>query len=517
MFSIAKLFRRSLFAKIFAVSALTSIALIYITGSQLYGRIRDGIFDEKISSAITEGRAAIQYMDYRFTIAQFDRKVIFADLAKELVNSSNISAEESGREIALFNIRGEKIDGIPARSSSNFLEFDAIPESLRIKVANADGIHWERSNLEYVNGRVIPGIFVGRIIDIPGRGRYEAYVGYDFVAQQRNVDLIGRSMWGTGFLLLALILITASVVLRIVIRPVQVAAAVADSLTAGDLRRRIDVRGEDEVARLGLAFNQMASALADQISRLENLSRVQQRFVSDVSHELRTPLTTIRMAADVIHGAKSDFDPNVARSAELLVAQIERFERLLEDLLEVSRFDAQAAELSQSKVDLNALVQRSVDDLQLAVSERGTRFLVDLPLAPTWLEADPRRINRIVRNLLNNAVDHCEGRPIEVTVRTSDTDVAIGVRDYGIGIAQQNWSRVFDRFWRADPSRSRVSGGTGLGLSIAREDAQLHGGEIKVWGEVGSGANFVVTLPKSPGNQVRTFPLSEIPTPITVL
>lgn len=512
MLSIAKLFRRSLFAKIFAVSALTSIALIYIAGSQLYGRIEKGIFEEKISSAITEGRAAIQYMDYRLTIAQFDRNVKFAELTEELVKSSNISAEESGREIALFNVREEQIDGIPARSSSNFLKFSSIPESLRKKVNAESGVQSQRANLEYVNGRVIPGIFVGRLIDIPNRGRYEVYVGYDFVAQQRNVDLIGRSMWWTGFLLLALILATASVVLRIVIRPVQEAAAVADSLTAGDLRRRINVKGEDEVARLGLAFNQMASSLADQISRLENLSRVQQRFVSDVSHELRTPLTTIRMAADVIHGAKNSFESSVARSAELLVSQIERFERLLEDLLEVSRFDAQAAALSISKVDLIALVQRSVEDLQMAVTEKGAEIRFNHPIEPAWIEADPRRINRIVRNLVNNAADHCEGRPIDLTITASETDVAIGVRDYGVGIAEQNWGRVFDRFWRADPSRSRVSGGTGLGLSIAREDAQLHGGDIKVWGEIGSGAHFVVTLPRTPGGAIRSLPLNEIPT-----
>ena len=115
------------------------------------------------------------------------------------------------------------------------------------------------------------------------------------------------------------------------------------------------VTGEDEVARLGQAFNEMADTLEQQISRLENLSRLQQRFVSDVSHELRTPLTTIRMASDVIHSAKDGFDPNISRSAELLVSQIDRFENLLSDLLEVSRFDAQVATLSLDPVSYTHL------------------------------------------------------------------------------------------------------------------------------------------------------------------
>lgn len=512
---IARLFRRSIFLKIFAVSALTSIALIYLAGSQLYGRIRDGIFEEKITSSLTEGRAAIQYIEYRFTIASFDPKSDFSKLTKELVNSSNVSAAESGREVALFSISREKVDGIPAKVSSNFLKFNSVPKSLRKDVRESGELLSTRGSLEYLNGRVIPGIFIGRTIEIPQHGFYEVYVGYDFVAQQRNVDLIGRSMWGTGLLLLALILITASVVLRIVIRPVQVAADVAESLTAGNLRRRIDVKGEDEVARLGMAFNQMANNLSDQITRLGNLSRVQQRFVSDVSHELRTPLTTIRMAADVIHGARESFDPTIARSSELLVSQIERFERLLEDLLEVSRFDAEAATLAISKVELTALVRRCIEDLNLGGAKTPEVKLLSRNQDLT-IDADPRRISRVIRNLLNNAVDHCEGKPIEITVAENSSCVAIGVRDYGVGISEPNWGRVFDRFWRADPSRSRISGGTGLGLSIAREDASLHGGEIKVWGKPGIGSNFVLTLPKVPGSLIDSYPLSEIPTDLQV-
>ncbi|MEY2841215.1 MAG: hypothetical protein RLY74_356 [Actinomycetota bacterium] len=298
-------------------------------------------------------------------------------------------------------------------------------------------------------------------------------MAYDFVSQERSINLIGQSLWVTGFLLLVLILLTASFVLRISVKPIQIAAEVAESLTTGNLTTRMAVRGEDETARLGIAFNQMATTLAEQISRLENLSRIQQRFVSDVSHELRTPLTTIRMAADVISGARANFEPNIARSAELLQSQIEKFEQLLQDLLEVSRFDAEAATLNFTKIDLNVVVKKCIDDLAPVALERGSKINLQPSSERTLIDGDSRR----------------------------------GVRDYGIGIEKQYWNRVFDRFWRADPSRSRERGGTGLGLSIAKEDAILHGGDIKVWGETGKGANFVLTIPKIAGMSIESYPL----------
>ena len=513
---VLNLFRRSLFLKVFSLTAVISIAFLYLVGSNLYGRITGGIFDEKIASAISEGRAAIQYAEYRFTIAGLNPKADYRALTEEVVRSANVSVQESGREVILLNARGVKAQSIPSVSTSNFLEPESVPEALREKIRESSDLDWQRGDLRYVNGKVIPGIFVGRTFEIPRAGKYEMYVAYDFLAQQRNIDLIGRSLWVTGFLLLALILLTASVVLRMVIRPVQVAAEIAESLTTGDLKNRMNVKGEDEIARLGVAFNQMATTLAEQIARLENLSRVQQRFVSDVSHELRTPLTTIRMASDVIHAARSNFDPTVARSAELLLSQIDKFELLLQDLLEVSRFDAEAAVLSLDRIDIANLVRRSAEDLSILAEEKGTTLRLNGFQAPVFVEADPRRIERIIRNLITNAIDHSESRPVDVTIAENESAISVGVRDYGVGLSSQYWSRVFDRFWRADPSRSRIRGGTGLGLSIAKEDANLHGGEIRVWGELGKGAHFVLTLPKKSGHRIESSPIVEIPTEVNL-
>jgi two-component system sensor histidine kinase MtrB len=505
------IFRRSLFLKVFTLSSVISIALIYFLGSNLYTRIADGIFEEKIAASITEGDSAIQNANYRFIIASLNRSTDIASLVAELVNSSDVSAKDSGREIAFFNSKDKEIRNIPAVTTSNFLEPASISDQLRSKVQKDDAIHWERTQLKYINGEILNGLVVGERISIPGVGNYEMYVLFGFDSQQRTVDLIGRSMWGTGILLIVLIMMVASIVLRQVIKPVKQAAEVAEQLTSGDLMQRMEVKGQDEIARLGTAFNEMADTLEQQITRLENLSRVQQRFVSDVSHELRTPLTTIRMASDVIFSARESFDPVIARSAELLLSQIERFENLLADLLEVSRFDAEVASLSLDKVDMNALVRRCADDLGLSSKESDTQFMFDFPDSNIIIDGDPRRIERIMRNLLANAIDHSEGKPIELTLRVNESAVSVSVRDYGVGLTPQHIERVFDRFWRADPSRSRIRGGTGLGLSIAREDAELHGGGIKVWGEIGRGSNFVLTLPRVHGVGIVEPAISEKP------
>jgi len=209
------------------------------------------------------------------------------------------------------------------------------------------------------------------------------------------------------------------------------------------------------------------------------------------------------MASEVLYSARASFEPSVARSAELLVAQIDRFELLLEDLLEVSRFDAEVAVLEGVEFDLEALLSRSIEDLALVAQEHKTQLLLESDFEPIFIKADIRRVERILRNLMSNAIDHAEGKPVEITIVASDNEVAVGVRDFGIGIDKNSLSRVFDRFWRADPSRARTRGGTGLGLSIALEDARLHNGELDAWGRPGKGAHFVLTLPRNYGNQIE--------------
>jgi two-component system sensor histidine kinase MtrB len=368
-------------------------------------------------------------------------------------------------------------------------------------------MQYEYVTIKYLNGIQANGIAVGSTITIPENNEYEIYYLFPLTQQEQLISLIDVLLWISGVILIILIALITLYVTGRIVRPVREAAEIAEELTAGDLARRIAVRGEDELGRLAIAFNEMAVSLQQQISRLENLSRLQQRFVSDVSHELRTPLTTIRMASQVLFEARNNLDPASARSAELLIAQIERFESLLTDLLEVSRFDARAAILETKEVNITQIVKQVIDQLHAP-----EELKLMAPEDPVNAHVDPRRIERILRNLISNAIDHSEGKGVNINVAQSEHEIGVGVRDYGIGFSEREGDRLFDRFWRADPSRSRLRGGTGLGLAIALEDAQLHEGTLKAWGRPNQGAHFVLTLPKSPGIPIATDPINVLPT-----
>jgi two-component system sensor histidine kinase MtrB len=342
------------------------------------------------------------------------------------------------------------------------------------------------------------------MVSIPRSGRYEMYLLFPLTNQNKTLSLISRSIILVDVALVLLIGLITWLVTRQVVRPVRDAVRIAEQFTSGHLSQRMQVTRKDEIATLGNSFNEMAESIQQQILRLENLSRVQQRFVSDVSHELRTPLTTLRMASEVIYSSRSSFDPQIARSAELLIGNIDRFEHLLEDLLEVSRFDAEVAVLEPIDFNLIALITRCIEDLELVAKENSIQIIFTPQVGELSIFADIRRVERVLRNLLNNAIDHADSKPIHIQLEYNENDVAVAVRDHGVGIDENSLLRVFDRFWRADPSRSRIRGGTGLGLSIALEDARLHNGELEVWARPGRGAHFVLTLPRIAGNSLES-------------
>ena len=378
-----------------------------------------------------------------------------------------------------------------------------IPADLRAAV--------ERDDMAYAYA-VRPGteqrrLVVGAPLYSSSR-RYELYFFFPLDVEVGTLNEVRSALFAGGIALALLVAGVAYLVGRQVVSPVRAAARVADEFAAGRLESRMQVSGEDELARLGEAFNGMAVSLRQKIDELEGLSRLQQRFVSDVSHELRTPLTTVRMAADVLHASREVFPPEVSRAAELLQLELDRFEALLVDLLEISRFDAGAAVLDAELFDLTALLNRVVNALGPLAARRGSDVVVrSTAKGEVLVEADPRRIERVLRNLLANAIEHGEGLPIEIFVGSDANAVAVVVRDRGVGLRPGEASRVFSRFWRADPARARHSGGTGLGLSIALEDVRLHGGWLQAWGEAGTGSAFRMTLPRRAGDEVQASPL----------
>jgi two-component system sensor histidine kinase MtrB len=344
-----------------------------------------------------------------------------------------------------------------------------------------------------------------------GSPPFQLYYLVPLTSAAHQANDIRNTVLATGAALVLLLAVVTGLVTRLVVRPVRLAARTAQRLSAGLLDQRMTVHGEDDLALLGASFNQMAESLQRQIVRLEEMSRLQRRFTSDVSHELRTPLTTVRMAADLIFNKRDSYPPAVARSAELLQHELDRFEALLTDLLEISRFDAGFAALDNELTDLVPAVRQGVDRLSAICTRAGTEIRLTMPATAVIAEVDPRRVDRILRNLVANAVEHGEGRPVEVTLAAGDSAVAITVRDHGVGMRPEERRLVFNRFWRADPSRARHSGGSGLGLSISAEDARLHGGWLEAWGAPGQGAQFRLTLPLRAGDRLAASPLPLVP------
>lgn len=484
-----------------------SVIIVWLLGSALYNQISVGIFDEKLKLSISDAQSTARNTQLQLTFSQYQDKAALKLIFSEILAVPPKSFESAAREIAIFTFANTenkyRFDG-----TSNLVEPKSVPSEFREKVRASESTKWERTNLRYIDGKVERAIVVGHNLKITGAGKYEFYVIFSLAQQGRTMELILNYLRLTGIALILLIGLITFFVLRRLISPIRDAARVAEELMAGNLELRMDIQGKDEIASLGYSFNEMAVSLQQQISRLENLSKLQQRFVSDVSHELRTPLTTIRMASQVIYSSKESFEPTVGRSAELLISQIERFESLLTDLLEVSRFDAQAAILEIEEVDLTVLVKETIDYLH--PSQDRTIHLW-APDNPVLADVDPRRIKRILRNLISNAVDHREDKNIDVQIEETENEVSIGVRDYGVGFNYIEKKLLFERFWRADSSRARTTGGTGLGLSIALEDAKLHQGEIDVWGEPSKGSHFVLTIPKFAGGTINSKPISAQP------
>lgn len=497
-------FRNSLALKVIVSTVVLSLGVIYVAGSALNSQLSAGIKKVNLESSLTEARSTIFSAKYRLVLAQGENEEAVRKVIDDVISAAtSLTTSENAREVVFIKSKGNTVN-INYEISSNFVDANSIPEYLSKNVRKSDYNDWSYITIRYVDGRKVPGLAIGEKVQIPNAGQYEMYLVFSLTNQNATLALITRYLLLTGFFLIFLIGLITWMVLRQVVKPVREAAQIASKFTSGDFSERMLVRSQDEIAILAMAFNDMAESLAEQFARLENLSRVQQRFVSDVSHELRTPLTTLRMASEVIYSANEDFDPVLTRSSELMVAQLDRFEKLLEDLLEISRFDAEAAELETVDFELISLVQRCADDLALVARQNSTELRIYTIESEVNISADIRRVERILRNLFSNAIDFADEKPITITIVASDEDVAIGVRDSGIGLDESSLNRVFDRFWRADLSRARTRGGTGLGLSIALEDARLHNGELEVWGRPDKGAHFVLTLPRKESASINS-------------
>jgi two-component system sensor histidine kinase MtrB len=513
--------RRSIQLRVVASTVVLSAVVIVGVGWFLLRQTRDGLLEHRaeVVVAIADGETD-QAADRLAAVEGTELNV--SQQQADLVDAIRSAGETRGFAVVLGGPvgNGRRLADGGAEKTLD-LDVASVPERMEERFDEAAPTAYSfteiiRTDPETGEQTRTPGIVVGSQLQLPADGLlYTLYYLFPLDEEQETLSLLTRALLTAAALLLVLVAALTWLVTRQVVTPIRMARRVAERLAAGRLQERLRVRGEDDLARLATSFNQMASNLQKQIRQLEELSRVQRQFASDVSHELRTPLTTVRMAGDVLHDARSGFDAATARAAELLQTELDRFETLLVDLLEISRFDAGAAVLDADEVNLVDVAHRVVASTQHLADQRGVRVVVDAPDHPCVAEADIRRVERIVRNLVTNAIDHADTGGLEpgivVRLAADDQAAAIAVRDYGVGLAAGEAATVFNRFWRADPARARTSGGTGLGLSIALEDTHLHGGWLQAWGRPGQGAQFRLTLPRRAGAPLRHSPLPLVP------
>ena len=500
--AVAQVWRRSLQLRVVVLTLGLSLAVILVLGFVLTSQITNRVLDVKVRAATEEIDRA------RNTVSGIvsGEEARSLDSSLQLARNTLISktGQSSGAALAGTFDAVLMVPGDGPRAATGTGPVDQIPKSLRDFVkAGQVSYQYSTVHTESFSG---PALLIGT--PAPSRvPNLELYLIFPLNSEESTISLVRGTMATGGLVLLVLLAGIALLVSRQVVLPVRSASRIAERFAEGHLSERMPVRGEDDMARLAVSFNDMAESLQRQITQLEEFGNLQRRFTSDVSHELRTPLTTVRMAADLIYDHSEELDPALRRSIELMVNELDRFETLLNDLLEISRHDAGVAELSVEAVDLRLTVNKALGNVGHLADEAGIELLLDVPEQEVIAEVDPRRVERILRNLIANAIDHAEHKPVRIRMAADEDTVAVTVRDYGVGLRPGEEKLVFSRFWRSDPSRVRRSGGTGLGLAISIEDARLHQGRLEAWGEPGKGACFRLTLPLTRGHKVTTSPL----------
>jgi two-component system sensor histidine kinase MtrB len=374
-----------------------------------------------------------------------------------------------------------------AKSQAHGYSLEAVPQALQQAVAKQyplEGdvqyhLYWQRVSLDGQPYLVGGAELIG--------GGPTGYMFKSLDAERKDLSSLAWSLGIATALALIGSALLAQAAATTVLRPVQRLGDAARRLGEGKLDTRLRVTGTDELAELSRTFNRTAESLEHKVAELSARESASRRFVADMSHELRTPLTAITAVTEVLEDEAESLDPMIAPAVHLVVSETRRLNELVENLMEVTRFDAGTANLVLDIVDVADMVTACIDT-------RAWLDAVELD-APRGVMAriDPRRLDVILANLIGNALKH-GGSPVNVRVRQSGAELVVEVADNGAGIPEDVLPHVFDRFYKADASRAR-SEGSGLGLSIALENAQIHGGSITAANTPGAGAVFTLRLP----------------------
>lgn len=504
-----RLWRESLQFRALATAGVLMFLSFLAVGWSLSSEIATSLFENQKSQALQESISGFRNVQ---SVLKSSEMRSDSEIRRNVSRTLTVlDAGASGkRSWILVPLEGQGKQGfIPEQSSDKSLNSSSIPTDFKNTVRDRDGVYWQTSTIttfENNRERTYPVLIVGTHVSIAQNPSYGLFTVYDMTDSSETIAHINFVLFGGFCALLTVVLSVVWFVTRFVVRPITQTAITAERLAAGDLDQRVSVKGEDQAARLGISFNRMADSLQEKIVQLERLSTLQQRFVSDVSHELRTPLSTVRLGTELLYDSRENMTPMQVRSVELLHGQVDRFQSMLADLLEISRFDAGSAMLTIDTEDFIQVLSNILQEALPHLERTNTKLNVHTNHESIMVDMDRVRIERVLRNLLYNAIEHGESRPIDVYVDANATNLGIAVRDHGIGLSEDEAVQVFNRFWRADTSRKRTLGGTGLGLSIAAEDVRLHGGTLEAWGEKGRGACFTMNLPL-----VHGAPLGESP------
>ena len=286
--------------------------------------------------------------------------------------------------------------------------------------------------------------------------------------------------------------------------PIKGMTKAAEAMADGDFSRKIRVESNDEIGILAETFNDMAAQIETMLEELKRAEILRREFVANVSHELRTPLTNIRSYAETISDDRTIPEETEEEFMRVIISESDRMTKIVQDLLELSRFDSGVSELSIEEFSL----ERSLRDVYAAIALEARKRDHEVNLELEWklpnISGDRARIEQVLMNIIANALKYTpDGGRITIYSGTSGSDVWVRIEDTGVGIPQEDLARVFDRFYRVDKARSRESGGTGLGLSIAREIITKHGGDILIRSTPGVGTSVTVTLPINRGEPVE--------------
>jgi signal transduction histidine kinase len=314
----------------------------------------------------------------------------------------------------------------------------------------------------------------------------EGGMGFNQGDETFLVNRISNAALIAGLIAGVLALVLASILAYRLLRPVRELTLAAKSMAFGDLSQRVPVRGDDELATLGVAFNQMADSL-------QHAEQSRRAMTADIAHELRNPLAVQRANLEAL---QDGIYPLTPEHLAPILDQNQMLTRLVDDLRTLALADSGRLDLVRTPTDLSSLVKRIVERYSPQAAARDIQIASHISENSPNLSLDAQRIEQILNNLLDNALRHTpDGGKVEVSLASSAQQVVLSVHDSGAGIPEDSLPYIFERFYRADRSRSRSEGGTGLGLAIARKIAEAHGGTLTAANHPQGGAVFTLELP----------------------